>query len=647
MMGRDTDMVPMYELEVRHDGLNKYHNLRGKDREVLKQKAQALLALWNEMWQRRQASDAKRQARELQARSKDEKLIEAELETDHAEEEIDRLRNILVQGLSRRFDSYWHNLKDNQAYPKAKPAEPYVPLLPYVPEPAFPLPPIEPETPPIPKKPIPPDLSEKVAKDDPRFQPVITFRDRIVPGRVQSRLKEAEDAYLQALAVWEQKVRDYNERAQAHNAYLVNLKRIHKEDKELYRSLRHQYEEDCKRIKLEHQSAVERANRIHSEQLDRAKVEYSNSIDKWEQERSVYYDDQVKRNRAIDERHEAYLECNATDIIEYCDTVLSNSAYPDYFPQDFELDYLEATRTLLVDYALPKIEDIPSTKAVKYNQSQDKFVYTNLSDSTLNKLYEDLNYQIALRTLFELFRADEARALDAVVFNGFVYTIDKATGQPIRPCIMSVQVSRNEFEPINLEQVDPKACFRKLKGVSASKLQSLAAVVPVAQINREDKRFVDSYDVAADLDGGVNLASMDWEDFEHLIRELFGKEFASGGGEVKITQASRDGGVDAVAFDADPIRGGKIVIQAKRYTNVVGVSAVRDLYGTVLNEGAIKGILVTTSHYGADAYEFAKGKPLTLLDGGNLLHLLSKHGHRAMINLKEAKRELSDRIKGN
>jgi restriction system protein len=123
-----------------------------------------------------------------------------------------------------------------------------------------------------------------------------------------------------------------------------------------------------------------------------------------------------------------------------------------------------------------------------------------------------------------------------------------------------------------------------------------------------------------------------------LIRELFDKEFKTSGGEVKITQASRDGGVDAIAFDPDPIRGGKIVIQAKRYTNVVGVSAVRDLFGTLMNEGATKGILVTTSHYGMDAYEFAKGKPITLLDGNNLLHLLQKHGYKAKIDLVEAKK---------
>jgi restriction system protein len=135
---------------------------------------------------------------------------------------------------------------------------------------------------------------------------------------------------------------------------------------------------------------------------------------------------------------------------------------------------------------------------------------------------------------------------------------------------------------------------------------------------------------------------MDWEDFEHLIRELFEKEFASSGGEVKVTRASRDGGVDAIAFDPDPIRGGKIVIQAKRYTNTVGVSFIRDLYGTVVNEGASKGIIVTTSTYGPDAYEFAKGKPLVLIDGNNLLHLLEKHGHKARIDLQEAKKLLAE-----
>jgi restriction system protein len=249
-----------------------------------------------------------------------------------------------------------------------------------------------------------------------------------------------------------------------------------------------------------------------------------------------------------------------------------------------------------------------------------------------------LVYQIALRTIHELYEADKVEALASIVFNGLVQSIDPATGQVVRCCIISLQASQEEFGNINLRHVDPKACFRKLKGIGSSQLHSLTPVAPLMTMDKEDARFVASYGVIDGLEQGQNLAAMDWEDFEHLIRELFEKEFATAGGEVKVTRASRDGGIDAVIFDPDPIRGGKIVVQAKRYTNTVGVSAVRDLYGTLMNEGANKGILVTTSDYGPDAYEFSKDKPIVLLSGGNLLHLLQKQGYKAKIDLNEAKK---------
>src|SRR5207244_10398294 len=69
----------------------------------------------------------------------------------------------------------------------------------------------------------------------------------------------------------------------------------------------------------------------------------------------------------------------------------------------------------------------------------------------------------------------------------------------------------------------------------------------------------------------------------------------------------------------------KVVIQAKRYKHTVGVSAVRDLFGTMQNEGASKGILVTTSGYGTSSFQFADGKPLELLSGSHLLYLLAEH----------------------
>lgn len=67
--------------------------------------------------------------------------------------------------------------------------------------------------------------------------------------------------------------------------------------------------------------------------------------------------------------------------------------------------------------------------------------------------------------------------------------------------------------------------------------------------------------------------------------------------------------------------GGKIVIQAKCYTKTVGVNAVRDLFGKMQHEGATRGILITTTDYGPDAYSFASGKPISLFTGANLLYL--------------------------
>ena len=147
-----------------------------------------------------------------------------------------------------------------------------------------------------------------------------------------------------------------------------------------------------------------------------------------------------------------------------------------------------------------------------------------------------------------------------------------------------------------------------------------------------DSRFIEETDSLSLLDQRPNLMDMTPGEFESLISNLFRKM----GLETRLTQASRDGGVDCVAYDTRPILGGKVVIQAKRYKNTVGVSAARDLFGTMQNEGASKGILVTTSGYGKASFEFASGKPLELLEGSELLWLLEQHtGIKARIQVPE------------
>ncbi len=369
-----------------------------------------------------------------------------------------------------------------------------------------------------------------------------------------------------------------------------------------------------------------------------ATASYEEHLDRWQNEHNAFSARREAQHRQIDELRNAYLSGEREAVEAYIDDVLSHSEYPDTFPRDHQFRYVVTTRTLVLDFELPSQATLPDLKEVKYIATRSELQEVSVSEAWIKKTFDEMLYQIVLRTLYELFESDEADVLTAIILNGWVRSIDRSTGAQVHACVMSLEARKDEFLAINLRNVDPKACFKKLKGVAASKLIELSPVKPLFMLNKEDERFVEGYAVVDKIDERTNLAAMDWLDFENLIRELFEREFRKSGGEVKITQASRDGGVDAVAFDPDPIRGGKIVIQAKRYTNTVGVSAVRDLYGTVHNEGANKGLLVTTSDFGPDAYTFAKDKPLTLLSGGELLYMLSQHGHSAKIDLAEAKK---------
>lgn len=330
------------------------------------------------------------------------------------------------------------------------------------------------------------------------------------------------------------------------------------------------------------------------------------------------------------------LKSSNREVDKKASDILMLSNYDELFEKKVSTFFGDGM--LIVEYDLPSRDGFLSVKEYKYIATSKEISTKNFSESFIRDCYENTLYSICLRSVYELFFTDVNNSIKAITFNGFVTAINKATGRKERKCILSLQVSKEEFMQINLAYVEPKACFKSLKGVSAARLIDVSPVTPVLTLNKHDHRFIAGREV--EVASGTNLASMGWEDFEQLVRGLFENEFSTNGGEVKVTQASRDGGVDAVVFDPDPLRGGKIVIQAKRYTNTVPVSAVRDLYGTVINEGANSGILITTSDYGHDSYDFAKDKPLKLLNGAHLLALLHKHGQKGYINIPEAKEQM-------
>lgn len=327
------------------------------------------------------------------------------------------------------------------------------------------------------------------------------------------------------------------------------------------------------------------------------------------------------QNEEVDAFKAAYEGGDPDAVVGYSSMVLAASQYPDGFPQQHKVAYVPESRQLVIELDLPTFDVVPDVAEYRYVKAKDEITAKARPASQRRTLYADVVAQVTLRSVHEALRADRAGHVESIVFNGHVQTIDPRTGQPTHPCLITLRTTRDLFESLDLALVEPGACLLGLSASISRNPAELAPVRPVLEFSMVDPRFVEKTDVLSSIDHRPNLMELTPGEFETLITNLFEKM----GLETRLTQPSRDGGVDCVAYDPRPIFGGKVVIQAKRYKHTVGVSAVRDLFGTMQNEGASKGILVTTSGYGKASFEFAQNKPLELLSGSNLLYLLEEH----------------------
>ena len=381
--------------------------------------------------------------------------------------------------------------------------------------------------------------------------------------------------------------------------------------------------------KQDYDKWLEREN-TRKARLKEAKVRYDQKL-------TQLYDEIKKHNDEIEQFQKEFAAGEPNAVVNYFTLVLEASSYPDNFPQQAKIAFVPESKQLVVEYDLPGFDAIPEVASYKYIKTRDEVTTTKRPISQRKALYASVTGQVALRTVHEIFEADRNQLIETVIFSGYVETINRATGRNQRTCLVSVRTTRDVFMGLDLAKVDPILCLKNLNAAVSKSPDELEPVRPVLEFNMVDPRFVQETDVLSTLDNRSNLMDLTPSEFESLITNLFAKM----GLETRQTQASRDGGVDCVAYDPRPILGGKVVIQAKRYKHTVGVSAVRDLFGTMHNEGATKGILVTTSGYGKSAFEFAEGKPLELLSGSNLLYLLEEHADiRAKIEIPDDWKDL-------
>jgi restriction system protein len=113
--------------------------------------------------------------------------------------------------------------------------------------------------------------------------------------------------------------------------------------------------------------------------------------------------------------------------------------------------------------------------------------------------------------------------------------------------------------------------------------------------------------------------------FEHLVGTVL--KAALRAESVKITQRSRDGGVDGMLyFDALGMR--LAVFEAKRYAegNAVGRSLVDAFATAARRHRALHSLFVTSSRFSQEAVETARDEGIRLIEGTAFVELMAQHG---------------------
>lgn len=119
-------------------------------------------------------------------------------------------------------------------------------------------------------------------------------------------------------------------------------------------------------------------------------------------------------------------------------------------------------------------------------------------------------------------------------------------------------------------------------------------------------------------DGIASIRELSWREFEELAAEAFRRE---GYRVVENEKAGADGGVDIRLR-----RNGELfLVQCKNWnSNRVGVGVVREMCGVMLDESAAGVVIVCSGRFTRDAWSFARGKRVRLVDGRALIRLVER-----------------------
>lgn len=125
------------------------------------------------------------------------------------------------------------------------------------------------------------------------------------------------------------------------------------------------------------------------------------------------------------------------------------------------------------------------------------------------------------------------------------------------------------------------------------------------------------------------LHTVDPQRFEQIVVDLLVKMGYGGNIEDagQVTRYRKDDGIDGVIKE-DKLGLDRIYVQAKRWTNPVGKPDIHAFIGALSEQGANKGVFITTSRFSSEARAFKpkSDMKIILIDGRELCNYMIEYG---------------------
>jgi hypothetical protein len=200
-----------------------------------------------------------------------------------------------------------------------------------------------------------------------------------------------------------------------------------------------------------------RAQKIESERL-RMEAQYQEDLAEWTAARDA-------QQNVINETRKAFrlaAQGFSAQMEKALDYVLSGIAWPKETIVNYEFSH-DVTGVAL-DVDLPDEDDIPRRTAEA--KGNGKLSFKNRSDAQVRRDFVGLSYGSLFRVVGEVFAL--LPAIEKCLVSGYLQRPNPATGRVDEPYILSVLVSRAEWETLDfsrLEDIDPAATLNSFGAV--------------------------------------------------------------------------------------------------------------------------------------------------------------------------------------